>query len=115
MAVSDFEQQQWKRYLEEFLGRRRPPVHLRSKVDLGYRIEKQSVEIFEIRPNIDDPCKFHEVPVAKTRYFKSREEWRICWMRAEGKWHICDPVPDVGTLNDFSYLVEEDEYSFFYG
>ena len=36
--------------LENFLYKRRPPVELRSKVDLAYKIDNQSVIIYEIRP-----------------------------------------------------------------
>lgn len=36
--------------LEEFLREHRPPPEIRKKLDLAYRIERQSVTISEIRP-----------------------------------------------------------------
>ena len=36
--------------MENFIEARRPPVEIRDKVDLSYKIENQSIIIFEIRP-----------------------------------------------------------------
>lgn len=50
-AISEFEEKRCKRELEKFLAVHCPPVHIRNEVDIGYRLENQSVEIFEIRPH----------------------------------------------------------------
>jgi hypothetical protein len=36
--------------MENFVEKRRPPVHIRAKLDIGYKIEDQSVYVLEIRP-----------------------------------------------------------------
>ena len=41
--------------MEGYISRNRPPEHIHSKLDIGYRIEKQNVFVFEIRPNVVDP------------------------------------------------------------
>jgi hypothetical protein len=43
--------------MENFLTRRRPPVHIREKLDINYRIENQSILIFEIREAFAMPGK----------------------------------------------------------
>ena len=34
--------------MENFLARKRPPEHIRPKLDIDYKIEEQSIIIFEI-------------------------------------------------------------------
>ena len=48
MALSEFEIKKCEKELEAFMAVRRPPMHIRPELDLGYRIENQSIEIFEI-------------------------------------------------------------------
>lgn len=40
---------------------------------------------------------------------------KVCWLRADLKWHRYAPVPEVGTLEEFLAVVEEDEYGCFWG
>jgi hypothetical protein len=49
MALTEFEAARVKKVVGAFIEERRPPPDIRSKVDLGYRLSGQSVEIFEIR------------------------------------------------------------------
>lgn len=46
MAISEFEIKKIEKELEAFMKVQRPPAHIRNELDLGYRIEGQSVEIF---------------------------------------------------------------------
>jgi len=57
MAISEFEEKRCKRELEKFLAVHRPPVHIRNEIDIDYRLENQSVEIFEVRPHWKDSSK----------------------------------------------------------
>jgi hypothetical protein len=41
--------------LPAFLQRKRPLEHVRSKVDIGFKISGQSIELVEIRPHWDKP------------------------------------------------------------
>lgn len=43
--------------IENYLSYIRPPEEIRDQFDISYRIEKQSVIIFEIRPNWQDQNK----------------------------------------------------------
>jgi hypothetical protein len=54
--------------MENFLERKRPPEDIRDKVDIGYRIENQSIFIFEILPQWNNPEKKIESLFAKATY-----------------------------------------------
>lgn len=98
-----------------FLVIRRPPPEIRDQVDLAYKIESQSVIIYEIRAGWPDPAAKFEAPAAKATYVKSNDRWKIYWMRADLKWHGYDPVPEVAVITDFFKIVHEDEYFCFWG
>ena len=115
MTFSEIEIHRIKKHMNGFLAARRPPAHIRKQLDLAYRLEKQSVLIYEVRPRWDNPEETIEEFVAKARFYKSRNEWRIYWMRADLKWHSYEPVPEVRLLEDFLRVVDEDEYSCFFG
>lgn len=98
-----------------FIERKRPPVHIRNELDLGYRMTDQSVEIFEIRPFWRNPEEKIEQAVAKATYVKKQRIWKIYWQRADLKWHRYDPAPETDSLEEFLALVEHDEYACFFG
>jgi hypothetical protein len=113
--MSDTESQHVENTVAAFVAKHRPPVHLREQVDLSYRFDGRSVEIFEIRPRWDKPALKGEESIAKARYLKSRKIWRVYWKRADLKWHSYGPKPEVRTVSAFLKLVEEDEYGCFFG
>lgn len=115
MAFSEFEIKKYERQLNAFLEKHRPPMHIRNELDLGYRIKGQSIEIFEIRPQWDDPSEILEHPVAKTTFVKTENCWKIFWMRADLKWHGYEPEIKVKTLSKFLEVVIEDKYACFFG
>ncbi|EUD12425.1 hypothetical protein HMPREF1563_3365, partial [Providencia alcalifaciens 205/92] len=49
MAFNDIELANIEKCMEFFLEKRRPAEHLRDELDLQYRIEDDSVVIFEVR------------------------------------------------------------------
>ena len=95
--------------------RRRPPEHIRHLVDLAYRIEKQSVELFEIRAVWGRPGETVESPTAKATYVRTRNVWRVFWRKADLKWHRYDRMPEVTSLPAFLDLVDADRYGSFWG
>ncbi len=50
MPLAEFDEALAEVVVGDFVKRRRPPEELRDKVDLSFRIENQSVFIFEVRP-----------------------------------------------------------------
>ena len=115
MAFSEFEKKRAERIIGHFIEKRRPPPHIRPKLDLGFRVSGQSIEIFEIRPAWRNPTVRREHSVAKATYVKTQGIWRVFWQRANLKWYRYDPVPEVESLEQFVSLVAEDEYACFFG
>jgi hypothetical protein len=115
MAFSELELRRHERDLARFMERRRPPVHIRPQLDLGYRIAGQSVEILEIRPDWKDRTSQGETPVAKATYVRTQKHWRVFWMRRDLKWHGYEPDDPVRSLEEFLAVVDRDDYGCFFG
>ena len=115
MAFSEFEKWRYEKAVARYVEKKRPPAHIRPELDLGYKLEGQSVEIFEIRPLWDNPEKKIEEAVAKATYVKSKRVWKVYWQRADLKWHRYDPDPEVNSIEEFLDVVERDEHCCFYG
>ena len=115
MALSEFEQKRCERIVGAYIQTRRPPAHIRSKLDIAFRVAGQSVEIFEIRPRWNKPDEKLEHSVAKATFVKTQVAWRVYWQRADLKWHSYEPAPLVESLEAFVKLVEEDEHACFWG
>ena len=115
MALSEFEIKKIEKQVRAFVEMRRPPPHIRSELDLGFRVKGQSVEIFEVRPHWRQPEEKIEHSVAKAIYVKTRHIWKVYWQRADLKWHGYEPNPQVETLEEFLAVVDRDEYGCFFG
>jgi hypothetical protein len=115
VAFSEFELRRCHRALAEFMERRRPPTHIRDRLDLSYRISAHSVEIFEIRPDWQDPTTKRESPVAKATFVRTHNHWRVFWMRRDLKWHGYEPNLEVKSLEAFLNVVDRDELCCFFG
>lgn len=115
MALSEFEAKRVEKAVLAFLEKRRPPPHIRPKLDFGYRINGQSVELFEIRPRWNKPSEKREHPFAKATYVKTTGTWKVFWRRADLKWHGYDPAPQVGSVEKFLDIVGEDKHACFFG
>ena len=100
---------------ENLLQKRRPPENMRHQVDLAYRIDNQSVFIYELRCRWDRKDEFIESPIAKTTWVKAKNHWKVFWMRADLKWHLYKPKSSVSTIYDFIKLVDQDPHSCFWG
>src|SRR5688500_17730641 len=87
--------------MENFLERIRTEEHIRKQLDIGYIIDNQSVILAEIRPIITRPSEYAEYGFAKATYVKSVDVWKIYWMRANSKWTLYQPNPEVNKLEEF--------------
>ncbi len=115
MAISEFEIKRCEKEVEKFLSAKRPPAYIRNELDFSYRIENQSVELFEIRPNWRNPEEKIEIPIAKATYVKKGKHWKIYWQRRDLKWHSYAPVPSVQFFEEFLSVVSEDANACFFG
>jgi hypothetical protein len=85
------------------------------ELDLTFRIQGQSIEIYEVRRHWQDKTKMLEHPIAKATYNKSKRNWKVYWQRADLKWHSFEPSPEVESIEDFLALVQTDQYACFFG
>ena len=115
MALTEIELKRCEKALAQFLERRRPPAHIREQLDIGYKLVGHSVEIFEVRPDWQDKTKKMETPVAKATFVRTRNHWKVYWMRRDLKWHAYEPNSDVKSLEAFLNVVDRDEYCCFFG
>jgi hypothetical protein len=115
MSISEFEIKRYEKIVRQYIDPRRPPLNIRSEADLGFRIEKQSVVIFETRSLGSQPDKKVEIPIAKATYVKKTNSWKIYWQRSDLKWHRYEPTPDTKTIEEFLAIIEQDEYGCFWG
>lgn len=115
MAFNDIERKRIERALDAFLEKRRPPPHIRPKLDFGYRLAGQSVEILVIRPQWDDDSIIHQYAIAKATYVRSRKLWKVFWKRADLKWHGYEPHPMANSIDEFLAVVTADECCCFFG
>jgi len=115
MALTEFESALAEVLTTRYVEGRRPPQHLREKVDLAFKIQDQSVVVYEIRPCWDDPNRKMQSEIAKTKYIRGAKIWKIYWKRANGRWVAYPPFPEVESLEEFFKVVDEDSHGCFWG
>lgn len=101
--------------MENFMENNRPTEDIRDQLDLSYKIEDQSVIIYEIRPHWEKPGQMIESNIAKATFVKTSGHWKIFWLRASLKWESYQPTPAVKTLKEFLKIIEEDKHYCFWG
>jgi hypothetical protein len=115
MSFSEFELKKCEKELNSFIDAIRPPVHIRKELDYGYRIDKQNIVLFELRPEWQDPTKIMEAPFAKATYVKTQKSWVVYWQRQDLKWHKYEPMPQAKHLSNFLKTVKDDKFCCFFG
>ena len=90
-------------------------LEVRKEIDFGYSYDGKVILLYEIRPIWNNPEKIQHAEFAKIRYYKSRQEWNLYWMRASGKWERYEPFPKATHLDEIIKVIEEDAYACFYG
>lgn len=115
MAFSEIEQARNLKSLRWFMEQRRPPEHIRPQLDIGYAVVGQTFDIFEIRPDWQDKNTIRRSPVARVKYIRSRNEWRLYWMRSDLKWHLYEPDSKFRTLLAALTVIHSDPHCCFFG
>ena len=104
--------------IDKFIGgicRRRTRREHADELRFDYRIEGQSLILYEERSGWRDPDELIQSPFAKLRYVRTTGLWTLYWMRADLKWHAYGPVPPTADLAALVDVVDEDAYSAFFG
>ena len=115
VTISEFESKRCEKLSTLFVEKHRAPPHLRHELDFSFRISGQSIVFFEVRPSWQEKTRKLEHLVAKATYNKTKKVWRVFWRRADGKWHVYPPAPEVTTFEKFLELVGKDEHACFFG
>lgn len=115
MAFTPVQLQEITTMMDQYIAEHRPPEHIRPQLDLGWRLEKQSVLLFEIRPQWNDASITRHYDYAKATWVQSQKRWTIFWLRASLKWHRYQPLEWTGNLKRFLEEVEKDPYRDFKG
>lgn len=90
-------------------------IEIRAQIDIGYSFDGKVVILFEIRPDWFNPKEKQHNEFAKIRYYKSRKEWNLYWMRGTGKWEIYEPFPKSAYLDKIVEIIKEDKHACFFG
>lgn len=102
--------------IKKFVESKRPEDEtIREELDFGYSYDGKVVILYEIRPVWDNPKEKIQMEFAKIRFYKSRKEWNLYWMRASGKWEIYEPFPESTHLDEIINVIRKDEYGCFFG
>jgi hypothetical protein len=115
MAFTEFERAVNLKALKWFVDQRRPPEHIRPQLDIGYAVVGHTVDLFEIRPDWQDKTTTRHTPIARVKFIRTREEWRLYWMRRDLKWHGYEPDEVHSTLMSALKTINTDAYCCFFG
>lgn len=92
-----------------------PPEHA-DALRFSYEIDGHAVAIHEERrPRDGTNGEWTRLGVARFRFFRSRGEWLLYWMRSDLKWHLYEPIGPSRTLPRLVRYVEADRYYCFFG
>lgn len=115
MTLDIFDSVEIIQTMENYMEATRPSPDIRSELDITYKIEGQSVILYEVRPFYMDNSIIQEIPYAKTTFIRSKKHWKVFWMKSDLKWHSYPPIPTVKSLKRFLEIVDEDKHACFKG
>jgi len=102
--------------INSFVESLRPEnADIRKQVDIGYSYNGNVAILYEIRPFFDNPEEIMKIEFAKMRFYKSKQEWNLYWMRASGKWELYEPFPKSSHLEEMLGVIKTDKHVCFFG
>ncbi len=114
MAFDQFTMHRVEKIVDDFIQARRPHPSDRNKIDLGFRLEDQSIVIFETRAHWKNEGQFVESLIVKATYVRKQEHWKIFWLRQDLKWHRYEPLSEVSRIEEFLAELAQDPYGCFW-
>lgn len=115
MAFSEFELKRIDVTVGD-LCRRISPAHGADQLRYAYEVAGHAVSVFEERPPWDgESGPWTQLPIARFRYYRSRNEWMLYWMASDMKWYSYEPADELYELKELVALVEHDEFCAFFG
>jgi hypothetical protein len=114
VALSEGQRTHVTKLLTEFCSTR-VPAHLRDQLQHGFRIENNSIELYESRPAFRQPQEWRKLDVAKFKYVASRGHWRLYCQYRDLKWHEYEPKPMARSFDALLREVINDPTGIFWG
>lgn len=97
------------------LCRRRTSPRFKDQFSIEYRVQRHDVTIVERRPHWDGRPGFAESGVAKFKFTRGTEQWRLLWMRADLKWNAYKVEGNKSRLAQLVAEVDRDPWGCFFG
>jgi hypothetical protein len=113
MAFTDLERARLKKILNKWVEE--APPHVRDQLRHVYHIGPNEVVIFESRPRFQHPDEWQDLEVAKFRYVKAANEWRLFCQFRDLKWRAYSPLPSAYTFEELFAEVQRDPTGIFWG
>ena len=88
---------------------------LRDELRLDYSVDRHDIVIDEVRPDQVHPANEMRRPVAKLKFVRTADEWRLFWMRADLKWHRYEPFAPSRDLRKAVDVIDRDDRKCFFG
>jgi len=115
MVFNDLELKRIDQTVGKLCRRVSRPEHA-DQLRFVYEVDGHAVTIWEECPPWDgSPGDWTHMGVARFRYFRSRDEWQLHWMRRDLKWHVFDEVAPTRNLARLVKVVDENWHGCFFG
>ena len=114
MSFNEFE----LKYIETVIGKlckRRSPGHLRDQLRFVFVVKEHDVTVYEERPRLNNPREWTTSGIAKFKYSRKQNVWKLYWMRQNLMWHLYGPLPESIRIDRLVAEVDKDPYGAFFG
>ena len=102
--------------IKKFAESLRPEdIEIRKQLDFGYSFDKNTAILYEIRPDWINSAQKNHIEFAKIKFYKSKSEWNLYWMRANEKWELYKPFPKSTHLDEIIQVIKKDKNGCFFG
>ena len=114
MALTEIQKAQVEKLLTPYCAKR-VPAPVRSKVRVGYRVDRNAVILYEERPAFQPPHDWQEMVIAKFLYVGTRREWRLYCQHRDSNWHAYQALPASSSFAKLLDEVDADPTGIFWG
>jgi hypothetical protein len=114
MSFNEFE----LKYIETVIGKlckRRSPGHLRDQLRFVFVVKEHDVTVYEERPRLNNPREWTTSGIAKFKYSRKQNVWKLYWMRQNLMWHLYGPLPESIRIDRLVAEVDKDPHGAFFG
>ena len=114
MGFSQFE----LKYIETVVGKLckgRSPSHLSDQLRAVYVVEEDEVTVYEERPHWNNPREWTSSGIAKFKYNRKQNVWKLYSMKQNLKWSPYEPLPESTRIDRLVVEVDKDPNGAFFG